>query len=417
MIGILYNYKIFLDIKMSNINKIGILIKQIREKMEITLTALAEASGTDPGHLSRIESGATNPRQETVERLADAFCQQEGVDEALCQKIRRDLVGASGHESPEDDILGRLQRQAVLKIASLLPSVGEQLLGQLAADLPIDAARRLVAGEDPRSISSLNNLLPPEAQFLEGPARSGEFAQTMVIGVDCATDPKNVGIAVAHLREGRLHLEAVTTGAAAGDQALWIASRIEAADRALLALDAPLGWPKALGQALGPHRAGLSIAPPANKMFRRHTDEEIKRRVRKQPLDVGADRIARTAVAALTLLEQIRTATGKEIDLAWSPSFEEPISAIEVYPAATLKMLELPSGRYKNAKDTEVRREIMGGLADHIDGLGEAEEALADADILDAIICAVAGADFLQGIAVPPEVVQLVKREGWIWTR
>jgi hypothetical protein len=61
------------------------------------------------------------------------------------------------------------------------------------------------------------------------------------------------------------------------------------------AIDAPLGWPKPLAETLIDHRAGLPIETPANAMFRRTTDLFIQRKLKKTPLDVGADRIARTA--------------------------------------------------------------------------------------------------------------------------
>src|SRR5437016_7332440 len=41
-------------------------------------------------------------------------------------------------------------------------------------------------------------------------------------------------------------------------------------------------------------------------MFRRVTDDVIYERLGKRPLDVGADRIARTAHAALRFLEELR---------------------------------------------------------------------------------------------------------------
>jgi hypothetical protein len=61
------------------------------------------------------------------------------------------------------------------------------------------------------------------------------------------------------------------------------------------AIDAPLGWPKPLAETLIDHRAGMPIETPANAMFRRTTDLFIQRKLKKTPLDVGADRIARTA--------------------------------------------------------------------------------------------------------------------------
>jgi hypothetical protein len=57
----------------------------------------------------------------------------------------------------------------------------------------------------------------------------------------------------------------------------------------LIAIDAPLGWPKPLAETLIKHRAGMPIETPANAMFRRNTDLFIQTRLGKRPLDVGAD--------------------------------------------------------------------------------------------------------------------------------
>jgi hypothetical protein len=57
----------------------------------------------------------------------------------------------------------------------------------------------------------------------------------------------------------------------------------------LIAIDAPLGWPKPLAETLMNHRAGVAIETPANAMFRRATDVFIQQKLRKTPLDVGAD--------------------------------------------------------------------------------------------------------------------------------
>ena len=37
------------------------------------------------------------------------------------------------------------------------------------------------------------------------------------------------------------------------------------------------------------------------------------------------------------------------------------------------------------------------------------------ADALDAVICVLAGADFVRGPVYAPEIAALAEREGWIW--
>jgi hypothetical protein len=125
----------------------------------------------------------------------------------------------------------------------------------------------------------------------------------VLIGIDCATQDSRIGLARGSLVEDRVIVdEALVCGkerSATQHVAEWLA---DAGDRALLAIDAPLGWPAPLGASLVTHRAGDEISVAANQLFRRTTDRFIQERLGKTPLDVGADRIARTAHAALRML-------------------------------------------------------------------------------------------------------------------
>ena len=82
-------------------------------------------------------------------------------------------------------------------------------------------------------------------------------------------------------------------------------------------------------------------------MFRRETDWFIKKALGQQPLDVGTDRIARTAYAASKILGELQLSIKKEIELVWDPDKLNRFSVIEVYPAATLQCYEIQSVGYK----------------------------------------------------------------------
>ena len=155
----------------------------------------------------------------------------------------------------------------------------------------------------------------------------------------------------------------------------------------------------------------------ANNLFRRHTDQEIKRRLGKQPLDVGAHRIARTAHAALRLLAEVRELAGLPIPLAWEPGFDTKAAAIEVYPAATLQSLGPASGGDKAKGDAAKRKPIVAGLTDRVDLADRRPGLVENADVMDAAVCVVAGAEFLDGRAVAPLDRDVTLVEGWIWVR
>jgi predicted RNase H-like nuclease len=187
--------------------------------------------------------------------------------------------------------------------------------------------------------------------------------------------------------------------------------------RVLLAIDAPLGWPKVLGETLGAHRAGELIKIAPNMLFRRETDRFIKEKLNKQSLDIGADRIARTAHAALALLKRCKTALEGKIPLAWNCDFSG-VAAIEVYPAATLRAYNVKDTGYKGKKGGAARKNLYESLSKFL-SIPEkfTEQIITDDNALDSVICALAGIDFLSEKVYSPPDHSLAEQEGWIWAR
>ena len=240
---------------------------------------------------------------------------------------------------------------------------------------------------------------------------------TSIIGIDCATVSKKVGLARGFLSDGELIIDRLTKPAAHQSVCDVIADWIDPNTPTLLALDAPLGWPAALGQQLNAHSAGEVIPLDSNLLFRRETDRFVKCVVDKQSLDVGADRIARTALAALKYLNQISEATGQDIPLAWSAELDSGLSAIEVYPAATLKQAGFLSKGYKKPGHRAERKEIFDALRGHVKFETETSVVINDDDVLDAAICVLAGGHFLMNECMRPANIELARKEGWIWVK
>jgi hypothetical protein len=116
-----------------------------------------------------------------------------------------------------------------------------------------------------------------------------------IVGIDCATNDAKVGVAWAiasPLGVRVMDASVCSRAESALDRVARCAA--EAGGPVLIAIDAPLGWPRAMGEALASHQAGAEIAVLPNDLFRRVTDRHIQARVRKTPLDAGADRIVRT---------------------------------------------------------------------------------------------------------------------------
>jgi predicted RNase H-like nuclease len=240
-----------------------------------------------------------------------------------------------------------------------------------------------------------------------------------VIGIDCATDLRNVGVATGIVAGARPVVENVTQISAPSLARLISRARSEG-HQVLIALDAPLGWPVPLAQALGGHRAGERIDVDAHKLFRRTTDIAIYAITGRPPLDVGADRIARTAHATLALLAELRRLANDPLPLIWQSRFPEPAGCIEVYPAATLWAHRIPNRGYKGDKPEHAAERLV--IADQLGQLLElppmTQVAMAASDhAIDAATCVLAAADFLAGESQPPENLLLAQQEGWIWVR
>lgn len=240
---------------------------------------------------------------------------------------------------------------------------------------------------------------------------------TYIVGIDCATNGTRVGLALGYWDGNHLHLKAVEKGTKKLSQQ--VLSFLPKSGEILLAMDAPLGWPDQLGAILAKHQAGAPLDLEANHLFRRETDRFIKSHFNKQSLDVGADRIARTAHAALHLLQIIRNKTRNPFPFLLQPNLGQGTGVIEVYPAATLIAHQMPSSGYKDktAEHVAKRQQIIAHLKNHMTVQCDAEVMLDCADVLDAALCVLAGSDFLNGRCYPPENLERAQKESWIWAK
>jgi predicted RNase H-like nuclease len=229
-----------------------------------------------------------------------------------------------------------------------------------------------------------------------------------LIGIDCATKQSNIGLALASFQDGKATVRDAKVGSETKSALAIIKDWLAEGRRALLALDAPLGWPTELGRNLHAHKAGEWIDVDRDRLFSRYTDREVERRLNKRPLEVGANLIARTAHAALQLLGQLRQETKLAIPLAWDCTNITETCAIEVYPRATLEAMGI---KYK-WRLSAIRK--VGCLAMEV-----AEKNLASEHGIDAVVCVLAAVDFLTGRCPAPtrREMDVAEKEGWIWVR
>ena len=261
-----------------------------------------------------------------------------------------------------------------------------------------------------------------------------------LIGVDCATQANKTGLARAEFDGENCRLLDVKMGSKCLDPASklceWV--KLSKDSPTLIALDAPLGWPQGFGNKLAGHEVGQPVKETCReKFFDRETDRVVKCLSKQKPLSVGSDRIARTSFVALKILNEVRQEQkGKRLDVLISrprnlpnrkiSSLKKCAQAIEVYPAATLKMYKYPHQRYKDKKKPDhwnTREEIIENLNRHFKPRikqSHKKRMLDDPDALDAVVCILAALDFLKGKARGPESDlerASAEKEGWIWFR
>src|SRR5690242_1415221 len=100
----------------------------------------------------------------------------------------------------------------------------------------------------------------------------------LLIGLDAAAQFSNFGFAVGNLTDSSLGVtSAGVLGKDADDSLVWLASLLRTNGNALIAIDAPLGWPEPMGRFLKEHKAGQSLPISKDEFFRRKTDADVRK--------------------------------------------------------------------------------------------------------------------------------------------
>lgn len=118
----------------------------------------------------------------------------------------------------------------------------------------------------------------------------------------------------------------------------------------------------------------------------------------------------------LTFLNELPSITKQPVRVAWAAT-DDGHRAVEVYPAATLRAHDLLFTSYKKPEQSKQRAAILEGLGDLMAVRCEQDLLVTNADALDAAVCVLAGADFLQSPTIQPEDSDLAAKEGWIWVK
>jgi hypothetical protein len=237
------------------------------------------------------------------------------------------------------------------------------------------------------------------------------------MGIDCASRDENMGLVLGEVSAGRLAIREVrdTQPEVLPILTQWTLTH----NPLLLALDAPLGWPRGMGPSLASHRAGEGIPVPPDELFARHTDRFVRERTKKRPMEVGANLIARTALRAVNLLDELRTRTSLALPVASASGPPREPSVMEVYPALVLRSRGLSEVGYKGEgrKKERIRGELLHALYGELTLACDEERIVGTDHAFDAMLCALCALDFLNGDVLEPDDPDRAASEGWIWFR
>jgi hypothetical protein len=235
-----------------------------------------------------------------------------------------------------------------------------------------------------------------------------------IIGIDSAVQDKNIGMVLCEYVNRQIHIKDKWDKSNTFEYQIekWIDK-----NKTILAFDSPLGWPKAFSEQLNNHHAGMTLGNDDKLFFKRQTDIDIALRFGKIPLEVSADRIARTAFHTLRRLGNLKTINSRKIEIIWNTTDYFDIGYIEVYPASTLLANKLSIRGYKQSE--EQRKRIFEDLAKQYTIINEEVTSLFSIEHdFDAFICCLAGVDFLENRCKRyKELNDVIRKEGWIWTK
>jgi predicted nuclease with RNAse H fold len=235
----------------------------------------------------------------------------------------------------------------------------------------------------------------------------------LTVGVDLAAEPAGTAIAwIDWSATGAVVRD--LTGPANDDE---VVAAIRQADKA--GIDCPLGWPAEFVTFVQAHQTGNLVVPDGivgrdwrRRLAYRHTDLAVHQRTGLMPLSVSADRIGHIAMRCAVLLARL-SSSGQPVDRRGTGTL------VEVYPAAALKIWNLPYRGYKRPPNRAALAKLVDTLQQAAPwlSLGAYEPTCRRSDhALDAVIAALTARAVQLGLTTQPDQhqTQHATAEGWI---
>lgn len=142
----------------------GERLREIRENHGISMRSLASSADMDPAYLSRIENGKTGaPKQETVERLAQALCEESQLEVSECERLKRRLLVAAGHLQHREDLIDDLAERFAAKLRD--EGFPEPKIDEALARVSLPTMRAVLLGEEKLDMDYVASVTPPAMEW------------------------------------------------------------------------------------------------------------------------------------------------------------------------------------------------------------------------------------------------------------
>jgi len=215
----------------------GDLLREVRGVKDTSLRALAVAADMDPAYLSRLETGKTgSPKPETVEKLAKALCDVQGLGADECERQKRRLMVAAGLMPGKEELLDDLSE----RFAALLRDKGipEPAIDSYLAQVPLATMRAVLLGEEPLEVGNASDFSQNEIEARKNFGEEVYFAQSGVKSEDPM--PYETGTESAADYLDRHASQFVDQRRARREKGVGTTRRIRAGRHAMIEIDKPL---------------------------------------------------------------------------------------------------------------------------------------------------------------------------------
>ena len=129
----------------------GEVFREFRVSLGISLRSLASEADMDPAYLSRLENGKTGvPKNETVQRLFQAFCELQGLDQQECDGVTRQLMVAAGHLQNREELIDDLTERFRSRLGEA--GLSEGLIEEALTKVSLATMRSVLLDQEPIEI-------------------------------------------------------------------------------------------------------------------------------------------------------------------------------------------------------------------------------------------------------------------------